>query len=403
MAEGAEAGAELAPAAVDAGKGAASAGDAAGGFGGGGGKGDAGGASNDFFGGGSGKGDAGGALGGGSDGLNLGGPGEVGGISGLPGEGGGTNSALSFAGDAGAGSSGVGTDWLPGGGGGTGTFDNIPNLNGVDASAFTGGDPSAAPGVFGADATPVQFPNAGTFGAPTGIGSPSAANIPGGGDLTSALASGGSPATGGAADAAAGAAAAGGGSGSGGGFSDLMSTLGVKPSLGTALAAGGLAYNLLKPSGNANLDGLNATATGASSIMNSQSDAGKALQQYIGNGTLPEGYETQVQQQAASAKARIIANHASRGLPTDPTRNSALAQELNQVDQSIPALREQMAKSLADAGTNMINTGLQAAGLSSSTYLALARLGTASDTARATAIGNFGAALNGGVLGKKAA
>lgn len=196
-------------------------------------------------------------------------------------------------------------------------------------------------------------------------------------------------------------------SGSSGGGTSLDSkgsagnglNLGGNP-LGVAAAGAGLLSNLV--TGNKAVPqspALNAIGSQAAGTAAQQTAAGTALQQYITTGTLPAGYEDQVQQAAQAAKSQIISNYANRGLPTDPTKNSALAQELNQVDARLPAAREQLAQSLATTGAGMITSGLQATGIESGVYQTLANLETAQNTARGQAIGNFASALNGGNKG----
>ena len=179
-------------------------------------------------------------------------------------------------------------------------------------------------------------------------------------------------------------------------------TTGILPgisnsSLGAATAGVGLLNNLTNgnqaPAGS---PALNATATAANTTAAQQTAAGTALQQYIASGTLPAGYEDQVQQAAQSARQTIISNYANRGLPTDPTRNSALAQELTQVDARLPAMREQLAQQLATAGTGMVANGLQATGISSGIYQNLANLQNSQQQQRAQAIANFASSLNSG-------
>lgn len=193
-------------------------------------------------------------------------------------------------------------------------------------------------------------------------------------------------------------ASKGGGSGSSGGNS---SGFGLNTNtLGVAAAGAGLLNNLVngnKPLANASaLTGTAATNNGTAA---QQTAAGTALQQYITTGTLPQGYEDQIQQSAQAAKSQIISNYANRGLPTDPTKNSALAQELAQVDARLPAAREQLASGLATQGTSMINSGLQATGISSSIYTTLANLENDQNKQRGAAIANFASALNGGSKG----
>lgn len=150
----------------------------------------------------------------------------------------------------------------------------------------------------------------------------------------------------------------------------------------------------------------------------SQVAKGTALQEYVATGKLPEGYEAQIQEGVNSAKQTIISNYANRGLPTDPTRNSSLAQELSQVDARVPAMREQMAAQLATTGNSIVASGnatsstgnqltgnqlltdgLQAAGISSSVYSTLANLENDKNKQQGQAIANFAAALNGGNKG----
>lgn len=170
--------------------------------------------------------------------------------------------------------------------------------------------------------------------------------------------------------------------------------------LGIAAAGAGLLNNMI--TGNKAVPqspALNAVGSSAYATGKQQTDAGTALQQYITTGKLPQGYEDQVQQAAQAAKSQIISNYANRGLPTDPTKNSALAQELGQVDARLPAAREQLAQGLATTGSGMINTGLQATGISSGVYQTLANLENSQNTARGSAIANFASALNGGNKG----
>lgn len=145
---------------------------------------------------------------------------------------------------------------------------------------------------------------------------------------------------------------------------------------------------------------------------------GTALQDYVATGQLPQGYEDQITQGVNAAKQTIISNYAQRGLSTDPTKNSSLAQELSQVDARVPAAREQLAAQLATTGNSIVGSGnatsatgnaltgnqlltdgLSAAGISSGVYSTLANLENDQNKQRATAIANFASALNGGNKG----
>lgn len=226
-----------------------------------------------------------------------------------------------------------------------------------------------------------------------------------------------------------------GSSGSGNGLGLNLNTAGI------ALAGAGLLNNLI--SGNKSVPAVGdlknaaATATGNSADMIAKGNAqgaqfgtpalqsgqdqtakGAALQQFVATGTLPQGYEDQVQQAAQAAKQTIISNYANRGLPTDPSKNSALAQELSQVDARLPAAREQLATQLANTGNSIVASGnatsstgnaltanglltdgLTSAGISSNIYQTLANLENSQNQQRGAAIANFASALNGGNKG----
>ena len=295
------------------------------------------------------------------DSWNLSGPGPVGGDSGLPGAGGGTNtfvgsdtaapSATAFAAPSGV----------------TGTSDLTSLVSGPS-------DSSAA------SMTPEQTD---MFGQKLGAAYDAQIADPSGDKLINPNGETTLP-------------AAASSSGSGSGDKSLMDTLGVKPNLGTALAGAGLLNNLINRPSSGNVAGMNSAAASANAVAGQQNEAGVALQQYLKTGTLPQGYEDQVQQGVLAAKQRIISNAANRGLPTDPTMNSTLAQELAQVDNQIPSMRAALAKTLSDSGQTMINAGLQATGISSGVYNNLATLENQQNKARADAIANFAASLNGG-------
>lgn len=234
---------------------------------------------------------------------------------------------------------------------------------------------------------------------------------------------------------------------SGGGNSQttgILSGMGGSNNLGAAVAGAGLLNNLINGKSNtASTDALKSNAAtstqqaqdliakgtalgtqyGDPALQSGQSQVatGSALQQYVATGTLPAGYEAQVQEAAQAAKATITSNYANRGLSTDPTRNSMLAQELAQVDARLPAAREQLAQQLATTGNSivssgnqtsqtgnaltsngLISNGLQASGISSSVYQTLANLENSQNTQRGQAIANFASALNGGTKAKAA-
>jgi hypothetical protein len=199
--------------------------------------------------------------------------------------------------------------------------------------------------------------------------------------------------------------AAPGGSGISGAFDTLTSpskwTLG---GVGTAAAAGvgaaGLGLNLMKGTQTtANQNNIGNVAGYGTGVAGSQTAMGTQLQSYLTSGTLPPGFQAQVDQAVQAKKAQIIAGYGSKGMPTDPNANSALAQDLASADQQGLIMASQLESQLFQAGTNAINTGLQGAGLSQGAYTTLANMDQTQTANLNTAIGNFAGALAGGAKG----
>lgn len=114
------------------------------------------------------------------------------------------------------------------------------------------------------------------------------------------------------------------------------------------------------------------------------------LRSYLTSGTLPPGLKTAVDNATAAAKARLIQNYASRnpGISVDPTKNSALAQELQAID-------EQAAVSTSQIATQLMQTGMSAANISTQIYQNLMNIDIAAQQRSGQAIANFAAALSG--------
>jgi len=157
----------------------------------------------------------------------------------------------------------------------------------------------------------------------------------------------------------------------------------AKNPLGTALGVGGLAYNLAQ--GQAKPQGTDQLKTSADALA-AQSEQ---LRGYLQSGTLPPGLSSAVDQANAAAKARVISNYASRNLPTDPSKNSALAQELASIDQ-------QSVIQTAQIGQQLLTTGVNEAGLADNLYQALVQIDQTQSANVGKAIANFSAALGGG-------
>lgn len=166
--------------------------------------------------------------------------------------------------------------------------------------------------------------------------------------------------------------------------------------LGVALGAGGLGYNILQgQKQTANQQALAADAAKATANSDSLVGQGQALQQYLTTGKLPDAYEQQVNNAINDAKTRAISNAAAQGQPTDPTKNTALAQTLAGIDNQRSGMVSSIAEKLASSGATLINAGQSAAGLSGQLYSGLVANDTAAAKNTGAAIASLAAALNG--------
>jgi len=164
----------------------------------------------------------------------------------------------------------------------------------------------------------------------------------------------------------------------------------TKNPLGIAAAGAGLGLNFLK--GNAISEEQQKLKNQASQL----GAQGQQLMSYLSSGTLPPALKAQLDQATAAAKARIVSNHAKSGMPTDPSQNSALAQELNAVDMNAVS-------AMADAQIKMMQTGLSETGLSTQLYEMLVKMDSAQNHELLNAIASFASALGGGYGGQKKA
>lgn len=170
----------------------------------------------------------------------------------------------------------------------------------------------------------------------------------------------------------------------------------VKNPLGIALGAGGLGYNILQgQKQTANQNALSADAATATANSNKLMQSGEALQQYLTSGKLPDAYQQQVDQAIADAKTSAISNAAQQGLPTDPTKNTALAATLAKIDSSRAGMQSQVAAQLFSSGSSLVSAGQGAAGLSGSLYQSLVNNDTTQAANTGKAIATLAAALNG--------
>jgi len=255
---------------------------------------------------------------------------------------------------------------LPSGGPGELPFGG---LDFASLNASLGGAPDVAPGLPGVGTPPSQADSGGGFG---GDGNDRALNIhPSGSPAPVATAQKASvPSVGG-----------------GGTFLDKI-TAGAansiaKNPLGILAAGAGLGINLLK--GNKDPEGLDQVRAAAANL----NSTGSVLQQYLQTGTLPAGMQASVELATKAARARIIQNHATRGLSTDTNKNSALQQELAQLDQNAII-------TAATLGDKLMTQGLSATGMANQLYTTIMQMDRERQKATGQAITNFAAALGGG-------
>jgi uncharacterized protein YdbL (DUF1318 family) len=259
----------------------------------------------------------------------------------------------------------------------------------LDALAATGnlaGEIPASAGGIAGGAT-------GAAGA-TALAPPAGVSSPVGVDPTAAISGGaGNPidATGGAGNPLDAAKAAMGGAGNPAGSSGLSldklisgaeSSIAKNP-LGIGLAGAGLGYNILQGQKQS------AAVRAMQDQANSQGAVGAQLESYLTQGKLPPGMQTKVDQGTAAAKARAISNAGTSGMSTDPSKNSALAEELNSID-----LQRQ--QEIATIGEQLMTQGLSASGLSSQMLTSLAQLDATQTANMSKAISGFAGALSGG-------
>ena len=170
--------------------------------------------------------------------------------------------------------------------------------------------------------------------------------------------------------------------GSGSSTPSFLSQLGTgalnsitKNPLPIAAAGGALAYDVLKGNPDTAAEKqLQQSATTLQGQAAGLTATGTQLTSYLTTGPLPPGQQAQVPQAVAARKAQIIANAAAHGQNTNPTQNSGLAQDLAAADQEGLVIAGQLETQLASAGTTLINSGLNATGLSSEIYQALVKI-----------------------------
>lgn len=211
-------------------------------------------------------------------------------------------------------------------------------------------------------------------------------------------------------------------------WTDLLKKGLTSNPLGAAISAGALGYNILQgqktTANQAALGQAAQTAAGTGQQLSTAGQAqvtanqgnaapllaqGEALTQPLTTGQLPPQYTQQIDQAINDAKTAAISAAAKNGQPTDPSKNTALAQQLAKIDNQRAGMTTQVANTLFGAGSGLINTATQtgnssaasllsggqnAAGLSGQLYSTLTGIDTQQSQATAKAIAALAQSLN---------
>ena len=165
---------------------------------------------------------------------------------------------------------------------------------------------------------------------------------------------------------------------------------------GTALGAAGLGYSIYNGQKlTANQQALTAAAQQAAASGQQIANEGQSLTQYLQNGTLPPAYQAQVDQAIQSQITAAISAAGAAGQPTDPAKNTSLAQTIASIQNQKPILQSELATQLANSGTTLISAGIGATGLSGQLYSTLVQNDTQAAANTGKAIANLASALNG--------
>ncbi len=157
----------------------------------------------------------------------------------------------------------------------------------------------------------------------------------------------------------------------------------TKNPLGLGLGALGLGMSLK------NANALSQATKNVQAQAGKQSQTADQLANYALTGTVPPGSQAGIDKAIAEAKANAVSNAAGQGLPTDPTKNTALAATLAKIDSQGPILAAQI-------GQQLLQSGASYAGLSDQLYTQLAQIDQSQRASMGKAIANFAAALNTG-------
>lgn len=169
---------------------------------------------------------------------------------------------------------------------------------------------------------------------------------------------------------------------------------------GPAVAAAGLGYNMYQGSQN-KLPATNelgnralantATATATGETLQKE---GTQLASYINSNTLPPGMEASVKQATDAAIATAKSRMAAQGLSADPTKNSMLADQIEQIQRNAQVQRAQLMQGLAETGGKLVQTGLNATDLTNKVYDSLIKVNQQQSANTGAAIARLAASFN---------
>lgn len=169
---------------------------------------------------------------------------------------------------------------------------------------------------------------------------------------------------------------------------------------GPAIAAGGLGYNMLQnnknqvqPTGQTGAQ-QSALAGQLGQTNQALTAQGSDLASYISKGTLPPAFQTSLDQATNSAITQAISSEAAMGRPTDPIKNTALAQRIDTIKQNAVVQSAQLMQMLASTGTSLIGAGLSQAQLQQQIYDSLIKTDQAQSASTGKAIANFAGSLS---------
>lgn len=188
------------------------------------------------------------------------------------------------------------------------------------------------------------------------------------------------------------------GASSGGGgsnpFGNLFSGGNVGSTLGAGVAGAGLLYDIL--GGNQTLPqttALQGEAGQLGSEATSLTNEGQGLMSYLTSGGLPPALQAQVNSDVAAKKAAITQQAANTTGIADPTKSSALTQDLNAAGTQGLEETFQAEQGLAKVGEGLISQGAQYAQLQNEDLIQLQKIAQQQQDQTGAAIAAFAGAL----------